>query len=279
MSGVLVNEGATHIATACADIPTTINQLLGLAGVETLPGATLVVPLDGRHGLAHMALDESNRRGWTFSRHVPPGMEVHLLDLDGPDANPSDVASTVAALQQEAREALGDSELGEGLAVLRRALAVGWRNLGPWHPDTLWAASNLLHVAAATGAAENLAQAVALTDLLMNEPLPQQAENPTGILRKLGEVAERCAKNGRHDVARRALAAAVEAARTLLGDGHPNHLATLNSYGLFLSAQGDPEAATVLGTLLDRARALFGPDHPNVGVVERNLAEFVRGRG
>lgn len=273
MSAVLSVDGAIRTAVG-PDIPATIDAVL--AGAPPPEGLRLVLPLDGRHGLAHAALDEANRRGWGFSRHLPAGEELHLLDLRGPDANPASVDETFVALQAEAGAALKASELGEAMAVLRQSLAMCAANPGWWHPDTLWALSNLVRVADATGAPENVAEAAGLAAVVLAQPRPETLENAAGTLRKLGELAHNLHDAGQTGLAGRALAASVELARGCYGENHENHLGMLNNYALFLSATGARDAIWVFEDLLARARATLGPDHPRVGVVERNFAEFMR---
>lgn len=73
MSGVLAVAGEVLVETG-PDIPTVIDALLGAAAGRALElgPTTLIVPLDGRHGLAHVVLEESQRRGFelTVLRHT-----------------------------------------------------------------------------------------------------------------------------------------------------------------------------------------------------------------
>src|SRR5262245_51910595 len=110
MSGVL--GAGDFIATSRgADIPSVCDALLAKAGEagRDVAAVTLVFRLDGRHMIAGDVLDEANRRGWSFSRHVPRGAEPYLLDLEGPDAAPgvADVTPIFEAVSAQVRAAIG----------------------------------------------------------------------------------------------------------------------------------------------------------------------------
>jgi hypothetical protein len=282
LSGVL--GAGDFVATATgADIPSVCDALLARAkdAGRDVGAPTVVFPLDGRHGLAHVVLEEANRRGWSFSRHVPRGAEAHLLDLDGADAAPelTDAAPRFEAVTQEVRDAIEGSELGEALSALRHLLVLGVRHHGPWHPDTLWAVSNLVRIAAGTGADANIDQACALAEHLVAQPLPDALDNPNGTMRKLEETARNCAQAGRTDTAVRLMDAAVSLAAKVYGEGHVNHLAVQNNTCQLLAAIASPRAEPAMRELLRTARAGLGERHPNIAVVLSNLADLLEAQG
>lgn len=279
MSGVL-SIGDNVVTAEGADIPSVIDALLGKAG-KPVGKLTLIDPLDGRHNVAGTVLDEANARGWGFSRHVPPGAERWLLDLDGADAAPGvqDIAQLWESLTGDVRGAIDASELGEALAALRQLLLVGLKHLGAWHPDTLWAASNLIKIARGTGADPNVDQACNLADYLIAQPLPEEFANALGTLRKLEETARNAASAGRTDTAVRLMEAAVHIAAKVYGEGDVNHLATQNNMAQLLSAIGSPKAEPAMRELLRTARASLGEKHPNVAVVLSNLADLLEAHG
>lgn len=285
MSGVL-GIGDDYVTTAVgADIPAVCDALLASAreAGHTASAVTLVYPLDGRHQLAHLALEEAQRRGWRFERHLPRGAEPHLLDLEGADAAPTweagEVATLFDALIKEIQQAVQASELGEALAILRRLLALGLRHFGAWHPDTFWAASNLMRFAGGTGADANIEQAEGLIEHLLRQPFPAQFDNTFGLLRKLEETAKNAAQCGRTDLAVRLAEAAVAVAQQAFGTGHSNHLATQNNLCLLLSALKSPKAEPAMRALLQTARESMGAQHPNIAVVLMNLAELLENQG
>lgn len=285
MSAVLSAGGELLVEPSCPDIPTAIDRLLDAAKAKGVdPGKpTLVFPLDGRHGLAHVVLSESERRGFPFSRHPPRGNGHLLVDTAGqdsaPDLAPDGLPAKVDALGDEADAAMRDSELAEAMAILRQIVAVCARHASWWDPNALWALANGVKVAASTGAAENVSEACDLALHAIAQPKPAPLPPPVRVLTRLDEVASNCAAAGQADVAAKVLEAAVELARESQGDGHPNHLAMLNNYGLFLSSRRRPEAESVLRDLLGRTRATLGQKHPNVAVVLSNLAQFLEAAG
>ncbi len=284
MSGV-IGVGPFVTRAGGPDIPTVCDALIAAAraaGHEPGP-VTLIHPLDGRHNLAHIVLEEATRRGWTFGRHPPAGAEPYLVDLDGPDAEPAlgkeEASARFSEIGDEVRSAIDESELGEALAGLRQALALAWRHYGPWHPDTWWAASNLLRIAGGTGARANIDEAAALISILLDQPFPAEFENAIGTARKLDETARNCVRAGHQELAIRVMDSAVALARQAFGEDHPNHLAMLNNTAMMLSALKSPRAEPALRDLLRLARATLGERHPNVAVVLNNLAEHLEDTG
>jgi hypothetical protein len=161
---------------------------------------TLVVPLDGRHGLAGKVLEESRRRGWPFARHLPAGQARHLLDLDGPDAAPSLAADQVPALIDElgkdANDAVDAGELGEAMAIHRRILAVLARHFGWWTPFVPTVLQRLVAVAAQTGAADTVREASELVRHVVSQPMPTPPPNPATLVERLTSLAQNCARAG-----------------------------------------------------------------------------------
>lgn len=247
------------------------------------PSVVLIDPLDGRHDLAHLVLEEANRRGWRFARHVPRGQEAHLLDLDGDDAEPALAASEIPTrldeLEQQMQGAIDASELGEALAIARQALTLLVRHRGFWHPDTLRMTSSLVDLATHTGAGENIDEAAGLIEHVIAQPLPASVDEPTTVLGKLDEMAHRCMDADRPELALRVLDRSVELAHQAFGDRDENYLGALNNRALLLAALQRPDAEPALRQLLRSARAILGDEHPNVAVALCNLAELLEAQG
>jgi hypothetical protein len=284
MSGVLgVGEWVTSLRGK--NIPAVCDALLAAAkeAGHAVSSVALIDPLDGRHDLAHVALEEANRRGWGFERHVPRGQEAHLLDLDGDDAEPALAASEIMArlgeLGEETQSAIDASELGDALAIARQALTLLVRHRGFWHADTLWIASSLMDVAAQTGADANIDEAAGLIEHVIAQPFPSTFEDPTSLLGKLEEAAHSCMDAGRPELAVRLLDRSVDVARAAFGENDENYLGVLNNRALLLSALQRPDAEPALRELLRSARAILGDKHDNLAVVLNNLAELLEGQG
>jgi hypothetical protein len=278
MSGVL---GVAEWMTSArgANIPAVCDALLAAAmGVgRPVSSLMLVFPLDGRHDLAHVALEEANRRGWQFARHVPRGQEAHLLDLDGADA--ADAWESLDALAEEFQHAVERSELGEALAILRCALALRLRHVGAWDAGTMHVASDLVEIAARTGAEANLDEAAGLVEHLLAQPFPTTFEDPLQLLAQLEETAHQCMAAERPELAVQLLDRSVDVARHAFSERDESYLGARNNRALLLAAIDSPDAEPALRELLLSARALLGEQHPNVAVVLANLAEHLERHG
>jgi len=285
MSGVLSLADGYVTTVEGKDIPTVCDALLENAKRDNHPVGklTLITPLDGRHGLSHVVLEESQKRSWEFSRHLPYGSEKYLLDTEGADAcvglELPKVSETFEALTEQVKEAIGDSELGEALSVLRQMLTLAWKHYGPWHTQTLWAASNLLRVAGGTGATANIDQARGLIEYIMQQPYPSSFDIPLGVLRKLDEIAKNAMQAGKRDFAVQVMEKSIDVAKQAFGDGHANHLAVQNNTCLLLSALKSPKAEPSMRELLRLVKQTLGEKHPNVAVVLMNLAELLENLG
>lgn len=284
MSGVL-GVGSYVVSLEGDKLPAVCDALLAKAqeAGQEVGRVILVYPLDGRHNIAEAALVEAHRRTWGFARHVPRGTESYLLDLDGDDAEPalkqSELPARIEEITKEIQSALEASELGEVLAGLRQMMTLTLRHLGAWHPDTYWAASNLLRVAGGTGAPANIDQAAGLLEHLLSQPIPDKLANPVGLMRKFDETAKNAIRCGQHQLSTRLMEVAVELAKREFGEGHPDHLAMQNNACLLLSFIKSPKAEPALRELLRVAREKMGVRHPNVAVVLLNLAELLENLG
>ncbi len=220
MSGVLNVEGHEYVEES-ATIPAVCDAL-----AARVPGCKplLVDPLDGRHGLAHVVLEEATKRGWEFGRHPPLGLELLLLDLEGADAARSmskeDATTALERLAAGMGEAWNDSELGESMGIGRQALTLCLHHFGAWHPYTFWIMSNLFQASAGTGNGDNIREACAFVDYLLTREKPATYEGASGFLVRLDELAHRCLGVDNVALATRVYDAAVEIARATYGEAH-----------------------------------------------------------
>jgi hypothetical protein len=201
MSGVLFVDGKQYVARG-AQIAEVCDALVANAP-EAKP--TLIFPLDGRHGLAGYVLDESQKRGWEFSRHVPAGHEDVLFDLDGVDAaadlaDPSDLLQELATAMGEA---WNDNEIGESMGIGRQALTLCLQHFGAWHGYTFWIMSNYFQAAAGTGNDENVREVCNVVEYLVKQPKPATVPGLGTAANKLAEIAQRAASVDQMDLANR----------------------------------------------------------------------------
>ena len=220
MSGLLSANGTLfeHRAATIAEVCDAL--------VAKAPDARplLVDPLDGRHGLAGHVLDEATKRGWEFGRHLPPGNEMHVLDLAGPDAAAALAAADATALLEKLASAMGeawnDDELGESIGIGRQALTLCLHHFGAWHPYTYWILSNLFQASAGTGNDDNVREACAFVDHVLTRDRPAAFVGAEGSIVRLDELAHRCL--GVRDVALagRVYDAAIAIARGAFGEEH-----------------------------------------------------------
>lgn len=213
-NGALFVERGPTIAAVC-------DALAAKApGVKPL----LVDPLDGRHAIAGDVLDEAQKRGWEFGRHVPPGNEIHVLDLDGPDAAAGMAAADATALLEKLAGAMGEawneSELGESMGIGRQALTLCLHHFGGWHPYTYWIMSNLFQASAATGSMDNIREASALLDHVLARPKPDAFVGAQSSIVRLDEIAHRAGGARNFALAMRVYDAALEIARGAYGEAH-----------------------------------------------------------
>jgi hypothetical protein len=218
MSGVMSASGAIFVERG-PTIPVVCDALLAHAPA-TKP--LLVDPLDGRHGLAHLVLEESQKRGWEFGRHPPAGSELYILDLDGPERAASLSTTEATALLESLVSAMGeawnDSELGESMGIGRQALTLCLHHFGAWHAYTYWVMSNLFQASAGTGNRDNIREASAFLDYLLSRDQPATFTGGQSSIVRLDEIAHRCLATGDVALARRVYDAALAIARRAFGE-------------------------------------------------------------
>ncbi|MFN0248665.1 MAG: hypothetical protein ACKV2T_17380 [Kofleriaceae bacterium] len=223
MSGVL-SANAALFTERGATIAAVCDAL-----VAHVPESTprLIVPLDGRHGLAGEVLDEATKRGWEFGRHPPAGSELHVLDLGGPDAATSLATAEATALLEKLVSAMGEAwdhdELGESMGIGRQAMTLSLHHFGAWHPYTYWVMSNLFQTSAGTGNADNIREASAFVDHLLAHDAPDAFVGAQSSIVRLDELAHRCMGVSDRALAARVYDTAIVIARGAFGDGSTFH--------------------------------------------------------
>jgi hypothetical protein len=203
MSAVLLTAfGGVLLERAVPNVAMALDRLAASADKHhvTIGTPTVVFPLDGRHGLAGAVLEEAQRRGWHFDRHLAPGNAHYLLDFEGPDAGPGLGADALTAklreVGAEVQAATNGHELAEAMSALRHVVTLCVPRDGWWAVRPLSALSSLVYIAAGTGNAENVGEACELVRHALAQRPPEPLPDPAGVGRWLGEIARACAEAG-----------------------------------------------------------------------------------
>jgi tetratricopeptide (TPR) repeat protein len=186
-------------------------------------------------------------QSWPLCAKLTP----HLLALRDicPDAT-SDFADWVELLTDAGGYLLGRAAYSQAAPLLRDALAIREKVLGPEHPETATSLGNLaslLHAQGDLAGARSLyKRALAIREKVLGPEHPDRANslgNLANLLRDQGDLA------GARPLLERALAIR-EKAR---GPEHPDTATSLDNLALLLSDQGDFSGAR---PLLERALAI-----------------------
>jgi len=199
-----------------------------------------------------------NPQSWPLCAQLTP----HLLRLrDTPDTT-SDIADWPKLLDCAGGYFLGRAVYSQAEPLLRDALAIREKSLGPEHPDT---ATSLNHLAGLLMGRGNLAEArplceraLAIQEKALGPEHPDTAQslhNLASLLSSQGDIA------GARPLYERALAIQEKA----LGPEHPATARSLDNLASLLSHQGDIAGARPLyeRALAIREKAL-GPEHPDM---------------
>ncbi|MFV2019936.1 tetratricopeptide repeat protein [Micromonospora sp. LOL_023] len=187
-------------------------------------------------------------------------------------------ASGDALLQPDAHallfrslRSLGETgQVGAAATALEELLADVRRVLGPDHPDTLTARSNLAHWRGEAG--DPAGAATALEELLADALRVQGPDHPDTLTTR-NNLAHWRGEAGDPAGAATALEELLTDRLRVQGPDHPHTLATRSNLASWRGEAGDPAgAATAFEELLtDRLRVL-GPDHPDTLATRNNLA-------
>ncbi|MBC7863478.1 MAG: hypothetical protein IAF38_10915 [Bacteroidia bacterium] len=185
MRGLLGFEDEKKISVinsdGCRDIPETILKLENLAvekGVLIDTSIVLVYPHDDRHGLAWPVKEQSEKKGWQFSRQIPADFYPPAEDLilyssfdDGSQEMHFDISGAqqkIMNLNAAARDEFSEGDMLPVMGKLRHALRVSVRNLGWASPLTVYTLRNLLTAFNATGNYENQNEGIFLIKQLIH---------------------------------------------------------------------------------------------------------------
>ena len=161
--------------------------------------------------------------------------------------------------------------------LMRQALEIREKILGPEHRDTATALSNLANLLSSKGdydGAEPLYRRALETDEKVLGP-----EHPDTAT-ALGNLGLLLNKKGDHDGAEPLYRRALEIKEKVLGPEHPDTTAALNNLANLLSSKDDYDGAEPLyRRALEITEKVLGPDHPDTSAVLNNFGVFLRDSG
>ncbi|MGW2720667.1 FxSxx-COOH system tetratricopeptide repeat protein [Streptomyces sp. NPDC001492] len=152
-----------------------------------------------------------------------------------------------------------------------------FRQLGPDHEDTLWAAH---YLARAYDETQDHARARALDEDTLQRRRRLLGEDHRDTLIIASNLTNRLAALGKTEEARALGEDTLTRQRQVLGEDHPDTLRTASNLATDLAALGKTEEARALGEdTLARQRQVLGEDHPNTLITASNLAIWLAALG
>jgi tetratricopeptide (TPR) repeat protein len=216
----------------------------------------------------------SDPHSWPMCASLAP----HLLTLGAAHPNEaSEIADWPKLLALAGGYFLGRAAYSEAAPLLRDALAIREKTLGPEHPDTAESLNNLAHLLQAqgdfAGARPLHERALAIREETLGPEHPDTAEsrnNLASLLSTQGDLA------GARPLYERALAITEKA----LGTEHPDTATCLNNLASLLKAQGDfAEARPLYERALTIREKALGPEHLETAASLNDLAVLLSGQG
>jgi len=191
----------------------------------------------------------------------------------GAEEKSADVLNQLGLFRHGALAAYAEAQL-----LVRRALAIRDKVLGPEHYDTTVSLNSLGYILSSQGDYEGARPFYERALAIREKALGAEHLDTATSLNNLAELLLRSQRDyeGARPLHERALAIREKA----LGAEHPLTAATLNNLGFLLKSQGDYAAAR---PLLERALAIhekvLGPEHPSTATSLNNLALMLDAQG
>ncbi|ADP82497.1 FxSxx-COOH system tetratricopeptide repeat protein [Pseudofrankia inefficax] len=242
-----------------------MHRLVQSVLVDDMPDRLRPVLLNAARGLLACAHPKDSTRpdGWRWYAQLYP----HALAVDLVGADSDEARGFVLALSWALREQ-GDYPTSRRL--LEQAHGRWMSFLGAYHPDTLWAASNLVATLASLG--NYPAARILAGDVLIGRRGVLGDDHPDTI-RAAGNLAITLRNLGDYEGARPLEEDVLTRLRCLLGDDHPDTIrASDNLASTMRDLEDYPAARTLQEDALARWRALLGDDHPSTIRTANNLA-------
>jgi hypothetical protein len=157
-----VHQLRVDSASSIAEALDRLEQEAKKHGVALDDSTHVIFPLDSRHDLAWAIKEETEKRGYTFSRHIPDDAEPQ----DGIDPTPEpegpaeEAAAKMNGLCQRALEVAQGANYSEAMSFMRQALGLAVTHFGWAHHYTGHMLRYLAQVLRATGNDSNTAEAL-----------------------------------------------------------------------------------------------------------------------
>jgi hypothetical protein len=210
--------------------------------------------------------DTDNPALWpAWASLLPHLLAVNPAESDNPDLRQLAARALLYLLRR------GDGVTAENLGTtLHRQWA---ERLGPDHPDTLTAATELAHAYRERG---HLAATRALIEDTLARRRRVLGEDHPDTLRSASDLAVTLGDLGDLRPARELAEDTLAKRRQVLGDDHPDTLRTASILSTALSNLGESQAARELAEdTLARQRQVLGDDHPDTLTTAASLGGFL----
>ncbi len=201
------------------------------------------------------------------------------------DKGSSEIATSLVRdpeLQAQMMQVMGTVYLNLGLypraeSLLRQAVQIRRRILGPDHPDTLRSQADLSITLLQNG---HLSEAETLQKQTLASMRRVLGPDNPGTLKSMNTLAVLLLNEGRYPEAEALAREALDLRRRVLGPEHPDTLKSLHNLALATRAERHyPEAENLFRQVSEIERRTLGPDHPQTLKATINLGEILDAEG
>lgn len=193
--------------------------------------------------------------------------------LGGEWPNSRQIARAGRSLYEEAMRLLKEGEYSSAITTLRAAWASLAGSLGPEHPDSIAAKSELGRTLAESG---DVAEATAILDEVVSANERTIGRKAHATLRSKANYAEALRRSGDTSGAYDLLRSVLADMASELGDHHPDVLSTQANLAVVARETGSPATALSLQeSVVKRAMETYGSNHPFVLIARSNLAAML----
>lgn len=204
--------------------------------------------------------------------HWPEAEVQERLAAEEAEANAPSLLSW--ALNEHAQLLKATNRLSEAEPLMRRALELDEKRLGPDHPNVSILLGNLAVLLLDTNRS---AEAEPLMRRALELDERSLGPDHPNVARGLGNLAMLLQANHRLEEAESLIRRALDLDERSLGPDHPNVAIRLNNLAVLLHDTNRlEEAEPLMRRVLELDEERFGPDHPNVAIGLNNLAVLLQ---